>query len=75
MGMFTGAVNTAPANGLVMATLGGMATLVLKVAVMVLLAFITTLSGFNAEFVSPVQLTKNEPAAGVAVSVTLALFR
>ena len=47
----------------------------LKVAVMVLLAFITTPSGFKAEFVSPVQLTKTEPSPGVAVSVTLALLR
>src|SRR5262249_25193314 len=42
----------------------------LKLAVIVLLLFINTFSGFVVELSSPVHCTKNQPAPGVAVTVT-----
>ena len=45
----------------------------LKFAVIVLLVFITTVKGFTAEFVSPVQFTKAAPADGALEALRAAI--
>src|SRR5206468_1946413 len=65
--MKSGEENCCPLVGLRRVTEGGM----VKVAVMLLLVFITTVNGLSAEFVSPHQPTNTLPGAGAEVKVTL----